>query len=813
MTHAENGKMFHLTVISAKCKPVLTRPLWEFLRQKSSSCNVPWCVIGHFSVIASVEEKIGGIRYQMSKSIEFLSMIEDCGLVDLGFYRPKYTWSNGRGQCSIVWKRLDRGLANDQCLEMFPATTVSHLALTGSDHNPLLLELHIRQDNGKKYFKFLNCWVDNKGFLPLVSEVWNRQAKEFEQKVKYAEIIWAQTNEDSDRLALNELKAQYVRYLKVEQDVLKQKTKLKWFKEGDSNSRYFHSLIRGRRRKLFIHKIKNEKFYQACWEVIKEDLFNVVLAFFRGCLMPRFMTSAYFVLLLKVEFPNSLTEFRPISLSNFINKIISKVICSRLGPILPRIISANQSGFVKGRNISENIMLAQEIVHGIKKPTEGSNVVIKVYMAKAYDRVSWSFTCLMLRRMGFNEMIIDMIWRTMSNNWYSVVVNGTRCGFFQSSRGLKQVTHCPPHFIIGVELLSRMLNSLNHDQLFNGFYMEKRGPQINHLSFADDIIIFTSGKRTSLRKIMWILKNYEDTSGQLINRQKSHFMTASNALPTTIRRIQEETSFTIKDLPLTYLGCPLYTGRIRIMYFNGLISKVVGRIKGWHGKMLSYGGRATLIKHALQSLPIHLLSTVTPPKTVMKQIERLVANFFQGNWDLQKLNEVAAAHKIPKIMQIVIYFNPNLPDRPIWVPTMNGKFTCSTAWDLIRNKKPPNLTNKMIWHKKIPFQWSFCLWRALRNKLPADDRVLLFSSPTVTRCVSCSLYAHETVEHLFSNGNFARIVWNKYGGQFGAGVIIRNHHGQFIHAMGIPLGEGTNNYAETEAARLGVQWCLANGIT
>lgn len=89
-------------------------------------------------------------------------MIEDCGLVDHGFYGPKYTWSNGRGLCSIVWKRLDRGLANDQWLEMFPAATVSHLASTGLDHNPLLLELHIMQDNGKQYFKFLNCWVDNR---------------------------------------------------------------------------------------------------------------------------------------------------------------------------------------------------------------------------------------------------------------------------------------------------------------------------------------------------------------------------------------------------------------------------------------------------------------------------------------------------------------------------------------------------------------------------------------------------------------------------------------------------------------------------
>ncbi|XP_019228673.1 PREDICTED: uncharacterized protein LOC109209790 [Nicotiana attenuata] len=186
--------------------------------------------------------------------------------------------------------------------------------------------------------------------------------------------------------------------------------------------------------------------------------------------------------------------------------------------ILPKIISANQSGFVKGGKIFENIMLGQEIVHGIKKPTVGSNVVIMLDMAKAYDR---------------------------------------------SKRGLKQGDPLAPSlFIIGVELLSRMLNILNHDQLLHGFYMEKRGPQI-----------------------------------------KSQFMTASYALPSAIRRIQEVTGFSRRDSPPTYLGCPLYTSRSRIMHFNGLISKVLGRIKGWH---------------------------VSPPKTVMKQIKRLTASFFWG---------------------------------------------------------------------------------------------------------------------------------------------------------------------------------------
>ncbi|OIT22702.1 hypothetical protein A4A49_30028 [Nicotiana attenuata] len=157
MKHVENGNLFHLTLIYAKCKPILRRPLCEVLRHKSTTCNVPWCVIGDFNVIAYVEEKIGGIPYQMSKSLDFLSMMEDCGLMDLGFYGSKVTWSNGMGQCAVVWKRLDRGLANNLWLEAFPAATITHLASAGSDHNPLLLELHTRQDNGKKYFKFLNC--------------------------------------------------------------------------------------------------------------------------------------------------------------------------------------------------------------------------------------------------------------------------------------------------------------------------------------------------------------------------------------------------------------------------------------------------------------------------------------------------------------------------------------------------------------------------------------------------------------------------------------------------------------------------------
>ncbi|XP_009617848.1 uncharacterized protein [Nicotiana tomentosiformis] len=264
-----------------------------------------------------------------------------------------------------------------------------------------------------------------------------------------------------------------------------------------------------------------------------------------------------------------------------------------------------------------------------------------------------------------------------------------------------------------------------------------------------------------------------------------------------------------------------------------------------------------------------------------------------GQWNLQRLNESAPAHMIPLIIQTPIFFNNNLQYEVIWTPTTDG-------------------------------------------------RVLAFSNPTVTRCVCFSVHSNEIVDHLFSVGNFARIVWRKFGGpvriqtedmplrillmkwwllsshnkvqklilhtmpiiicwnlwknrcsakygaksssltrvlfsinsninlllranfpeikwplnwqelypfienlqhqtistqvvwnkpihgfvkinsdgseltnpgKIGAGVIIRDHNCAFIHAIAAPLGEGTNNFAEIEAALLGIQWCLNNGFT
>lgn len=99
---------------------------------------------------------------------------------------------------------------------------------------------------------------------------------------------------------------------------------------------------------------------------------------------------------------------RPISLCNYCDNIVSKIIADRMSLILPMIISDEQSGFVEGMGITDNVLLAQEMIHNINAKARGGNMVLKLDMAKAYDRLSWLFLLKTLRNFRFDERLIDM---------------------------------------------------------------------------------------------------------------------------------------------------------------------------------------------------------------------------------------------------------------------------------------------------------------------------------------------------------------------------------------------------------------------
>ncbi|XP_070040203.1 uncharacterized protein LOC142177364 [Nicotiana tabacum] len=105
---------------------------------------------------------------------------------------------------------------------------------------------------------------------------------------------------------------------------------------------------------------------------------------------------------------------------------------------------------------------------------------------------------------------------------------------------------------------------------------------INHLAYADDIVIFCGENKQSINLIKKHIKRYEKASGQKVNNDKSPNTSASR-----INRIRQVSGFIDKKFPFTYLGCPIYHGRKNTCLFDGMLAKIVKRLNGWQGKILS----------------------------------------------------------------------------------------------------------------------------------------------------------------------------------------------------------------------------------
>ncbi|WMV24639.1 hypothetical protein MTR67_018024 [Solanum verrucosum] len=695
-----NNRHYIISVVYARCNTMERLELWDELEGIVNRELFPWVIGGDFNVILNEEEKLGGLPFTQNEAIDFASFISSCALTEVQTIGSKYTWWNGRIEVECIFKRLDRILVNQDFLEEFPSSEVHHLIRQGSDHAPLHLICKSAEEIMVKPFRFLNFWRKHKNFKKIVAENWivefaGNPFIEFHakmKKVKKALTGWSKeafgnifqqiaTMEDvikvkkdqleiqpsaSNRADLNKVETELKKFLRLEEEFWRQKAGMKWFTEGDMNTKFFHSYVKGRRKRLHIAEIVTEHgitltsndqigqaaleffgeqfqendyvddyamldhiprcitneendamcslptneevkkvvfklkgssacgpdgftghFYQDCWEIIGEDSTKMVKAFFCGQELTRFITHTNLVLLPKKETVKHFSDLRPISLSTFMNKILSRLIHERMVMVLPKLISPTQSGFVRGRSITENVLLAQEIIRDINRRAKNVNVVVKLDMAKAYDRVSWIFLT-------------------------------------------KGDPLSPTLFIIAAEVLARALNSLHKDDNFKGYGMPKWSPEINHLSYADDTILFCSGDRVSVIKMMKILKDYEAISGQMINKSKSFFYLHDKTPLIVAIRMRRLTGIRQGNFPFIYLGFPVFYGRNNSCYYEELIRKIAKRIFAWHNRFLSFGGKQILVNSVLQSLPIYMLSAMNPPKRVMEQIHQIFAKFFWG---------------------------------------------------------------------------------------------------------------------------------------------------------------------------------------
>ncbi|XP_074320955.1 uncharacterized protein LOC141657573 [Silene latifolia] len=573
VTDILSGVKFWFTVVYGSNSDTDRLHLWHQLTDLKDRCLGPWCVGGDFNNILHFNERLGSTV--LWKELEdFRSCVDYCELLDIQAQGSFYTWNNKN-----------------------PGSAIR-----------------------KSHFRYFNMWGQAPEFLDIVHSEWNKVVKGVKMyqvvcklkslkkplkglnRQKFSDIEKAA---DLAKFLLDKLQTEmhlhphdvsireqeqaasqkYFHLHKAQLSYLKQKAKVEWLKDGDENTAFFHRHIRARQVQnnvliikdihgslqtepvqieaafleyyndlLGTSKVTDSVHYPTVrtgnliasphlplllkpdtHDEIKQCIFSIPASKAPGpdgfssqfikdswSIIVTELNATLVTLIPKVDNPTSALEFRPIACCNLIYKCISKLLCTRLGEVLPDI---------------------------------------------------------------FPQVFIDKIMECVSSPTYSLALNGNSFGFFHGKRGLRQGDPLSPLlFTLCMEYLSRILNVMAGQEDFR-FHPLCRPMRLNHLLFADDLLLFSKGDTAS---IMWLLRafsTFSNASGLCLNREKSdiYFNEVSGGV---MDEIMQVSGFRKGTLAFKYLGVPISSKKLSKNDFLNLRGGGIKNSKLWNKALL-----------------------------------------------------------------------------------------------------------------------------------------------------------------------------------------------------------------------------------
>ncbi|XP_026459728.1 uncharacterized protein LOC113360434 [Papaver somniferum] len=485
---------------------------------------------------------------------EFNECLNNCGLIQAPKYGLEFSWCNNRAGKKRILCNLDSAVLNDKWLELYPSRGYKVGVRSISDHG-ILYGANVDIPKPKNIpFRALKVWKSHPDFLQQIQASWNtmikgnpififmsklkilkkeiqlwnwntfgdviKKLKQAEEQVLQATLL-SNKNPENTVLLNNLVTARGKQEVLIEQqkEINQQKSRVKWLKEGASNSNFFHINMKLRQTQNAIVELEDENgnivvdqqkiadiLINHFEEKFKFQEVRYNQEFFQD--IPQLVSEEENMFLDAIasdeEVKNAVFDLDPDSAPGpdgfagwfyrYAWKIMGKdltkaikycwrggfipqgfnIISSRFGSLIQKIVSPQQGAFIKGRNIQEQIVLASELVNELEIKRRGGNLGIKLDISQAYDSLSWEFLLQVMRNFGFSEKGITWLHTLLKSARISVLLNGDPAGYFQVGRGIRQ----------------------------------------------DDMFLLCNGDKRNVKKIAALLKDYEDASGQIFNLAK-----------------------------------------------------------------------------------------------------------------------------------------------------------------------------------------------------------------------------------------------------------------------------------------------------
>ena len=455
------------------------------------------------------------------------------------------------------------------------------------------------------------------------------------------------------------------------------------------------------------------EFYTSSWSIVGAQVTEAIKDFFHHGKMLREVSNTVISLIPKVKNPMSQSDYRPISCCNVIYKCITKILANRIKKVLPDLVGKEQTAFVPGRRGADSILLAHELVHSYQSRRLPPRCLLKVDLMKAFDSVDWTYLNAVLLAFGFPAWMVDRIMKCITTVRYSISLNGEMVGFFPGARGLQQGDPLSPLlFTLVMETLSATLRTAANDKGFR-FHWRCHKLKLTHLCFADDLLIFCRAEKRSVSILLNALRTFAEFSGLTMNPTKS-FIFTSRTRSAEASQLAAYSGFQEGALPVTHLGIPLVTSRLRMRDCSKLVDIFTHRMQHWTSRFLSYAGRLQLINSVLFSVQTYWATIFIIPAGVLRTLERMMANFLwsgstskahrlKPRWEEVTLPRSEGGLGIKRLEE----WNRAASIKHVWLLIAGNSGSIWTEW-----VKTYLLKGQTIWTAKVPTRSSWA-WRNL----------------------------------------------------------------------------------------------------